>query len=234
MKKIKKPSPLTLLVLLAVLIYTGTGCRKMFGLELQTDTEHVTSVIDPRINKSAWQFLQERSYMRQPDTIFKRMYDGLIYAGIDTAEYTRSGRTFIFLNNDAIYRFASGRVQADCFFGRYLVAGKAATKWSDYPKDFVKNYFLYLIAQGEYTFDNLTPDNKELGTLMPKNVEPLNPESIIALRVVNDRFSKMRVNDFPGTVTYTTQRFSEILTGGIISTNGPIHVANRVVEYRIK
>jgi hypothetical protein len=69
---------------------------------------------------------------------------------------------------------------------------------------------------------------------MPKNVQPLNPESIIALRVVNDRFSKMRVNDFPGTVTYTTQRFSEILTGGIISTNGPIHVANRVVEYRIK
>jgi hypothetical protein len=234
MKKIKKPSPLTLLVLLAVLIYTGTGCRKMFGLELQTDTEHVTSVIDPRINKSAWQFLQERSYMRQPDTIFKRMYDGLIYAGIDTAEYTRSGRTFIFLNNDAIYRFASGRVQADCFFGRYLVAGKAATKWSDYPKDFVKNYFLYLIAQGEYTFDNLTPDNKELGTLMPKNVEPLNPESILALRVVNDRFSKMRVNDYPGTVAYTTQRFSEILTGGIISNNGPIHVANRVVEYRIK
>jgi hypothetical protein len=234
MKQIKKPSPLTLLVLLAVLIYTGTGCRKMFGLELQTDTEHVTSVIDPRINKSAWQFLQERSYMRQPDTIFKRMYDGLIYAGIDTAEFTRSGRTFIFLNNDAIYRFASGRVQADCFFGRYLVAGKAATKWSDYSKDFVKNYFLYLIAQGEYTFDNLTPDNKELGTLMPKNVEPLNPESILALRVVNDRFSKMRVNDYPGTVAYTTQRFSEILTGGIISNNGPIHVANRVVEYRIK
>jgi hypothetical protein len=123
----------------------------MFGLELQTDSEHVTRVIDPRINKSAWQFLQERSYMRQPDTIFKRMYDGLIYAGIDTAEYTRSGRTFIFLNNDAIYRVASGKVQADCFFGRYTVAGKPATKWADYPKDLVKNYFLYLIAQSGYT-----------------------------------------------------------------------------------
>lgn len=229
-----KLSPLLMLALLTILIATGTGCRKMFGLELQQNSEHVTSIIDPRINKSAWQYLQERSYLRQPDTIFKRMYDGLIYAGIDTSEYTKSGRTFIFLNNDAIYRFASGRVQADCFFGRYTVAGKAATKWADYPKDFVKNYFLYLIAQGEYTFENLTPDNKELGTLMPKGVEPLNPESIVALRVVNDRFSKMRVNDYPGTVTYTTQRFSEILTGGIISTNGPIHVANRVVEYRIK
>jgi len=234
MKRMKFPSPAVLLFMTVSILTTGTGCKKMIGLDLQQNVEHVTSVIDPRINKSAWQFLQERSYMRQPDSIFKRMYDGLIYAGIDTAEYTRAGRTFIFLNNDAIYRFASGRVQADCFFGRYLVAGKVGTKWSDYPKDFVRNYFLYLIANGEYTFDNLTPDNRELGTLMPKNVEPLNPESIIALRVVNDRFSKMRVNDYPGTVTYTTQRFSEILTGGIISTNGPIHVANRVVEYRIK
>jgi hypothetical protein len=230
----KFPSLAVLLFMTVSILTTGTACKKMIGLDLQQNVEHVTSVIDPRINKSAWQFLQERSYLRQPDTIFKRMYDGLIYAGIDTAEYTRAGRTFIFLNNDAIYRFASGRVQADCFFGRYLVAGKVGTKWSDYPKDFVRNYFLYLIANGEYTFDNLTPDNRELGTLMPKNVEPLNPESIIALRVVNDRFSKMRVNDYPGTVTYTTQRFSEILTGGIISTNGPIHVANRVVEYRIK
>ena len=234
MKKIKFPSLAVLLFVTVSILTTGTGCKKMMGLDLQQNVEHVTSVIDPRINKSAWQFLQERSYMRQPDTIFKRMYDGLIYAGIDTAEYTRPGRTFIFLNNDAIYRFASGRVQADCFFGRYLIAGKVGTKWSDYPKEFVKNYFLYLIANGEYSFDNLTPDNRELTTLMPKNVEPLNPESMIALRVVNDRFSKMRVNDYPGTVTYTTQRFSEILTGGIISTNGPIHVANRVVEYRIK
>ena len=234
MKRMKFPSLAVLLFMTVSILTTGTACKKMIGLDLQQNVEHVTSVIDPRINKSAWQFLQERSYLRQPDTIFKRMYDGLIYAGIDTAEYTRAGRTFIFLNNDAIYRFASGRVQADCFFGRYLVAGKVGTKWSDYPKDFVRNYFLYLIANGEYTFDNLTPDNRELGTLMPKNVEPLNPESIIALRVVNDRFSKMRVNDYPGTVTYTTQRFSEILTGGIISTNGPIHVANRVVEYRIK
>ena len=234
MKKIKFPSLAVLLFVTTLILTAGTGCRKMVGLDLQQNEEHLTSVIDPRINKSAWQFLQERSYMRQPDSIFKRMYDGLIYAGIDTAEYTRSGRTFIFLNNDAIYRFASGRVQADCFFGRYLVAGKVGTKWSDYSKDFVKNYFMYLIAQGEYTFENLTPDNRELNTLMPKNVEPLNPESILALRVVNDRFSKMRVNDYPGTVTYTTQRFSEILTGGIISTNGPIHVANRVVEYRIK
>jgi hypothetical protein len=54
------------------------------------------------------------------------------------------------------------------------------------------------------------------------------------LRVVNDRDSKIRVNDFPETISYTTQRFTLIRTGGIISNSGPIHVADRVIEYRVK
>lgn len=219
---------------MGLVLMGSTGCKKFLGLKLQQDYEYVNTTLDPRINKSAWQYLQERSYMRQPDTIFKRMYDGLLYAGFDTTEFTKSGRTFVFLNNDAIFRVASGRTAVDCFFGKYLVGGRAATRWSDYPKDFVKNYFLYLIALGEHSFENMTPDNKEVSTLMPKGYEPLNPESIMAFRVINDRFSKIRINDYPGVVTYTTQRFSEILTGGIMSNNGPIHVANRVVEYRIK
>jgi hypothetical protein len=71
-------------------------------------------------------------------------------------------------------------------------------------------------------------------TLMPKNVDPLNPDGSMVLRVVNDRDSKIRVNDFPGTISYATQRFTLIRTGGIISNSGPIHVADRVIEYRVK
>lgn len=221
-------------LLLTFVVMANTGCKKILGLKLQESVDHVTTTLDPRLNKTALEYLQGRSYKSSTDTIFNLMYQGIRYAGLDTMEYSKSSRTYIFLHNDAIRRLSGGRPTADCFFGRYLVAGKAGTKWSDYPVAFVKNYFLYLIAEGQYTFENLTPDNIAMQTLMPKNVDPLNPDGSMVLRVVNDRDSKIRVNDFPGTISYATQRFTLIRTGGILSNSGPIHVADRVIEYRIK
>lgn len=230
----QKSSTIIFFLFFGLVVVSGTGCKKMLGLKLQQSVDHVTSTLDPRLNKTSLEYLQDRSYKSPTDTIFKLMYQGLRYAGIDTMEYQKSNRTFIFLHNDAILRISGGRAATDCFFGRYTIAGKAATKWSDYPVAFVKNYFLYLIAEGKYTFENLTPDNIAMQTLMPKNADPLNPEGSMVLRVVNDRDSKIRVNDFPGTISYATQRFTLIRTGGILSNSGPIHVADRVIEYRIK
>jgi len=230
----QKSSSIIFFLFLALVVVSGTGCKKMLGLKLQQSADHVTSVLDPKINKTALEYLQDRSYKIPTDTIFKLMYQGIRYAGIDTMEYQKSNRTFLFLHNDAILRISGGRAATDCFFGRYTIAGKAATKWSDYPVAFVKNYFLYLISDGQYTFENLTPDNIEMKTLMPKNADPLNADGTMVLRVVNDRDSKIRVNDFPGTISYATQRFTLIRTGGILSNSGPIHVADRVIEYRIK
>lgn len=230
----QKSSTIISFLFLALVVLSGTGCKKMLGLKLQQSVDHVTSVLDPKINKTSLEYLQDRSYRSPTDTIFKLMYQGVRYAGIDTMEYQKSNRTFLFLHNDAILRISGGRATTDCFFGRYTIAGKAATKWSDYPVAFVKNYFLYLISDGQYTFENLTPDNIEMKTLMPKNADPLNADGTMVLRVVNDRDSKIRVNDFPGTISYATQRFTLIRTGGILSNSGPIHVADRVIEYRIK
>lgn len=220
--------------LLLFVMVSNTGCKKMLGLKLQESVEHVTTTLDPRLNKTPLEYLQDRSYKSPTDTIFKLMYQGIRYAGIDTAEYQKSNRTFLFLHNDAILRISGGRATTDCVFGRYTVGGKAATKWADYPVAFVKNYFLYLISDGQYTFENLTPDNIAMQTLMPKNADPLNVDGAMVLRVVNDRDSKIRVNDFPGTISYATQRFTLIRTGGILSNSGPIHVADRVIEYRVK
>lgn len=230
----QKSSTIIFFLFLALVVVSGTGCKKMLGLKLQQSVDHVTSTLDPRINKTALEYLQDRSYKSPTDTIFNLMYQGLRYAGIDTMEYAKTNRTFIFLHNDAIRRISAGRPTADCFFGRYTIPGKTVTKWSDYPVAFVKNYFLYLIAEGQYTFENITPDNIAMQTLMPKNADPLNPDGSMVLRVVNDRDSKIRVNDFPGTISYATQRFTLIRTGGILSNSGPIHVADRVIEYRIK
>jgi hypothetical protein len=201
-----------------------TGCQKLAGLPLQENQDHPTTTIDPHINKTAWQFIRDRAVAG--DSIFYLMYQGIMYSGIDTAEYTKPGRTFIVYHKDAILRKSGTTTTADCYFGKYKVgagAGVAATDWTQYPKAQVLNHLLSLIVNGEYTFENVPPDPTFATTLMPKNYDPLNPESQIVFRVINDRDSRFRINDFPG---------SAYPTAGILSTNGPVHVVDRVVFFQ--
>jgi hypothetical protein len=211
-----------------LLLVCTTSCRKIAGLDLQKDAEHETSTLDPHINKTAWQYLKERSVLNQPDTIFKRMYDAIIYSGIDTAEYTKPGRTFLFLHNDAVFRAAQATA-TDCYWGRYKVNNAVAKSWTQYTPQQVKNWLLYLIIQDEWSYDNLGAENVELKTLLPEGADAANPRSIMTLKLSNDRDSKVRVNDFINTVRVTIGR-----TNGILSDNGPIHVMDRVVEYGVK
>ena len=83
-------------IFIGLLMVCLTGCKKIAGLSLQKDTDHETSTLDPHINKTAWQYLRERSNVSPTDTIFKRMYEAIIYSGIDTTLYTQPGNTFIF------------------------------------------------------------------------------------------------------------------------------------------
>ncbi len=227
--------------LLCICILTAfhTGCKKLAGLPLQQNEEHVSTVIDPHINKSAWNYLKERAFGTSnfKDSIFYRMYQGIMYSGIDTNEYTKAGRTFVFLHNDAVLRRTGITTTTDSYFGKYIVGAGAATKWEDYSKEQVKNYLLYLIAEGEYTFENVGPDVQQAKTLMPARANLLNPESIITFNVINDRDSRFRINGFPGSAHFTTT--SGIITyglqartAGILSTNGPIHVVDRVLYYQ--
>jgi len=215
-----------------------TGCKKLFGLKLQEDTDHITTTIDPHINKTAWQFLKDRALGSVPDdTIFKRMYQAVIYSGIDTNEYTKTGRTFIFLHNDAVRRVSGNVVQTDSYFGKYKVGtpAVAANRWEDYPKTQVLNYLLSLIVIGEHSFDNVFPDPKFEKTLMPPNTDPLNPQSEIAFRVINDRDSRFRINDFPGSAVPTPNLATpgiQARTAGILATNGPVHVIDRVLFFQ--
>jgi len=201
----------------------------LVGLDVHKDYEYQANVIDPKINKSAWQLLKDRSYGSPTDTIFRRMMDAIIYSEIDTNLYKNPAQSFILLHNDAVVRRASGNVTADCYWGRYKVANQPANAWSNYSKEQVKNWLLYLIIKGEYTFENLSPNNTIVNTFLPKNADPANPESIMTLLVVNDRDSKLSINNFTGSARVNTVR-----TGGIICTNGPAHVVDRVVEYGIK
>ncbi|TDH20084.1 hypothetical protein EXU57_21880 [Segetibacter sp. 3557_3] len=219
----------SILVIAAVVLAGSTGCKKFIGLERQTDWEFTPVTLDPNVKMSAWDYLKSRALGSVPaDTVFKRMYQGIIYSGIDTNEYNKPNRTFIFLHNDAVRRVVSNLVQPDSYFGYYRVGSplRPANSWEEYPQDSVKMWLSYLIVDGVYNFDNLTPVNVEVPTLMKKGINPRNPESVINLRVENSGNYPIRINDFVGTLRATTVR-----SGGYVTTNGAMHVVDRIVEY---
>jgi hypothetical protein len=174
-------------LLLAGLSITAlTGCYK-----LQKDYDYKPQTLDPHINMTAKDFMHSRGIAGVgSDTVFKWMELGIQYAGIDTMEYAKAGRTFIFLHNNAI-RTSTGsgttfKVTGGFFFDYPIVVKdsltgvvikskidptqdsmRAAVTWQEYPQALVRNYFLYLILEGEYSFENLTVYNKSIQTLMP-------------------------------------------------------------------
>jgi hypothetical protein len=225
------------------LLCIGISCLSactLAGLDMQEDWDFQPHVSDPHTNKTAWRFMMERNLPGQ-DSVFNLMLQAIAYAGMDSTAYTQTGKTFILLHRDAVLRIDKNKVTNDCYFGRYLVPDRdengnpipgktrAAKNWTEYPKEQVKNFLLYLIVEGEHSFGSIGLENDTVHTLLPAGVDPKNPESIMTLKVVNDRDSRIKINDFLNSVRVTTVR-----TGGLLNTNGPAHVIDRVVEYGVK
>jgi len=166
MKKIKIIS-----VIVIAFLGIGTlisGCS-LAGLSIQKDySRSTTDTLDAHVYKTAWAYLKSRAYQNATpaDTIFRRMYDGIIYSGIDTNEYTKPNRTFIFLQNTIV----TGQLWA-----KYKNAGVVGTKWQSYSKTDVKNYLSYLILLGQYSHYNLPIQDIQVQTLAPAGVYTTNP-----------------------------------------------------------
>ena len=185
MKKIKTTLH-TLLVLFGLSLFIS-GCS-LVGLDLNEDYDYEKSILNEHVDMTAWDYLKSRSNGTSAnDTVFRWMKKAIDYSGIDTTEYMKPNRTYIFLHNDAIRRVNSTQVlQNNCFFYDFpvmkrnpdgslvLVNGVPQTSsptktWADYDKETVKKYLLYLIGQGEYNYNNLTPDEVQLQSLLPVN-----------------------------------------------------------------
>lgn len=188
-----------------------SGCD-IAGLEFQEDEEYQYHVLDPKIDMTALDFLNQP----REDTLFELMRAGVAYANLEE-EYTQPDRTFLFVTNDAILAYnEDGTLNPACFFAYNTVNGEPATRWEDYPVEVVRDFFLYHIVEGTYSYDNLTPENTQAATLL---------DHPVYLKIMNARNSKLRVNDRP----FTT-RFVEARTSNIQATNGVIHVFDGFVE----
>lgn len=225
-----------------------SGCS-LFDLDLQKDYKYEHKTLDPHINITARKFLENRSYespQNPGDTVFKWMRKGLEYAEIDLAEFEKQGITFIFLHNEAVrvWDAKTKKVTKGLWFDYPIVTSinpttgvpvtRPALKWEDYPKEDVKNYFLYLMIQGNYNFDKLTITNSTAQTLLPPGKiaskvsmlgyanggKGFDQEGKMDLRLVNnDDLAPIMINDV------TKNR-----SGGYIATNGIVHVYGATVN----
>jgi len=199
-------------------------------LKLQKDYNRPTNVdtLDAHLYTTAWGYIKKRAYGSATDTIFRRMYDAIIYSGIDTNVYIQSNRTFILLSNSEITTAKTGLWAVITNNG---VAGKS---WASYSQADVKNYLLYLIAQGLYSHYGLKLLDVPFTTLTPPGTyttNPVtfkfpgtyiaNPNSIMNAHVSNANTVTSQL-DYPIVLNGTIN----ITTSDLEATNGIVQVIN--------
>ncbi|HMI00885.1 MAG TPA: hypothetical protein VK541_00305 [Pedobacter sp.] len=266
-------------ILGSLLVAAGLSSCSMFGLDVQKDYEYKKSALDAHINMSARQYLESRG--KNPviagDSIFKWMQLGLEYAGINLDEYEKPGRTFVFLSNGAIRVLPTKTVGGVVVPSSIVPTGgmwftfpitqrnpdgspkvtnnvvetKPATKWEEYSKADVQKYFLYLIAIGDYGFNNaqtlntslpslLAPgmsasDSSRLGFFTVGTEQDLNATGNRVVTFVNARVAGTNYGFDPeGKINFKILNsdysplqindFHTVTTAGLIATNGQIHV----------
>jgi hypothetical protein len=221
MKKIK-----IILIIAIAFLSVGTlisGCS-LAGLSLQKDyNRSTTDTIDAHLYKTAWAYMKARAYGSATDTIFRRMYDGVIYSGIDTNEYTKPGRTFIFLQNAIV----TGQVWA-----KYKNGTAVGKSWASYSKTDVKNYLSYLILLAEYTHSNLPLQDIQAKTLAPAGVYTTNPPGFLAPGTFNPNPNSVMLIHVSNANTVTSQldypivlnQTTNVNVSDLLATNGVIDV----------
>jgi hypothetical protein len=193
------------------------------------------------------------------------------------AEYEKPNRTYIFLHNSAIRTTtgsgASLRVNGGFFFD-YPIIGRdsagnvlkskvdptmdsmrPAFQWNEYPQQLVKNYFLYLILQGDYTFENLSVSNTSIQTLLapntiadPNKVSKLgwavvktspNPDPALAANITfstaggagfdpEGKINLKLINNQNAPINVNDR--ADDRTAGYFATNGKVHVYDKTIH----
>lgn len=221
-------------ILCIIFALSLSSCKK---LALQKDYHRVKDTVDSHVYMTAWDYLKKRALgTTANDQIWKSFYDGIIYSGIDTNEYTKPNRTYVFLNTNAVTRTNSNLSDVG-LFGAVLVNGKSGKSWTDYPKDFVKTYLQYLIVDGVLNHYTLPPINpvEAISIAPPGSLDTLpkgitfnssypfipNHNSKMIIRVLNS--SPSNTSDYP--IVLNENR--NVATSSIQATNGTIHAIDR-------
>jgi len=221
MKKINFIS-ITIIVALLGFSTMFTSC-----LKLQKDFNRPTNVdtLDAHVYTTAWGYLKKRAYGSATDTIFRRFYDAVIYSGIDTNEYIKPNRTYIFLSNSEITTSSTG------FWAKVLNGSTAGKSWASYSKADVKNYLSYLIAQGLYSHYGLKLLDVPFTTLAPPGVYTTNPPGFkFPGTYVSNPNSIMNAHVSNANTVTSQLDYPIVLNGTINVTSSDLEATNGIIQ----
>ncbi|MDR2148650.1 MAG: fasciclin domain-containing protein [Tannerella sp.] len=133
-----------------------TGCN-LFGLDLQEsfDYDYEAGMASNEINSTVLEFLQDRS------ADFRLFLEGIEYAGLEEM-YNESDATYIVLRNNAFTQFtaATPELSTGYFYRNQLINADGVqfrpTSLRQYPKEQVRQFLLYHIVKGAWSWPNLT------------------------------------------------------------------------------
>ena len=153
------------LVLLA-LPFLFTSCE-LLGLDYQDsyDYDYDAGMPSNKIDMSAFEFIQSRT------DIFSLLGEAILYAGVEN-EFKRSGVTYLLPTNTAFNSETSTDLS---YFQTHQLTyiddetgepvSYAPISMTAYPKEQVKEFLLYHIVQGKYTFTNLPAESTWFETI---------------------------------------------------------------------
>lgn len=178
-------------VLLFPLLFTGC---EVLGLDYQDsyDYDYNAGMQSNRVEMSAFEFIKARS------DIFSLLQEAILYAEVEN-EFKQSGVTYLLPTNAA---FNSEKSEDKSYFQTHQLSylddatGElvfyAPISMTAYPKEQVKDFLLYHIVKGKYTFTNLPAEPTWYETVATADTAKVN------MYLLKDRNPNIVFNNFDG------------------------------------
>lgn len=215
---------ITLVLLLCPFFFTSC---ELFGLDFQDsyDYDYNAGMPSNKVNMSAFEFIQSRS------DLFSILEEAILYAGVEN-EFKRSGMTYLLLANKA---FNSTTEDDQSYFQTHQITYMDETtgelvsyvpnSMTVYPKEQVKEFLLYHIVKGTYTFTNLPIEPTWFETLSTDPTEKVN------MYILKDRNPNIVFNNFDGHYKATIKP----RTSNLYNSDGSyMHVLESWLDYPAK
>lgn len=169
------------------------GCE-VFGLDFQDsyDYDYNAGMPSNKVNMSTYDFIKSRT------DIFSLLGEAIDYAEV-VDEFKRSGMTYLLPTNTAFNSETSTdlsyfQTHQLSYYDEELdsIISYAPISMTAYPKEQVKEFLLYHIVRGEYTFTNLPAEPTWFETVASADTAKVN------LYLLKDRNPNIVFNNFDG------------------------------------
>ena len=178
---------------LMVIPFFIASCE-LLGLDYQDsyDYDYSAGMPSNKIDMSAFEFIKSRT------DIFSLLEEAILYAGVEN-EFKQSGVTYLLPTNTAFNSETSTDLS---YFQTHQLTyideetgelvSYAPIRMTAYPKEQVKEFLLYHIVKGKYTFTNLPAEPTWFETVATADTAKIN------MYLLKDRNPNIVFNNFDG------------------------------------